>query len=46
MYLISTAEFKLKKKFVANLSKGIPINRKKFQIDIDYLSDLKKRKML
>lgn len=42
MYLISTAEFKLKKKFVTNSSIGIPINKKKFQIDIDYLSDLKK----
>lgn len=42
MYLISAAEFKLKKKFITNLSIGIPINKKKFQIDIDYLSDLKK----
>lgn len=42
MYLISSREFKNKKKFVTKSSIGIPIINEKLKIDIDYLKDLKK----
>ncbi len=44
MYLISSKEFKKKKKFVTSSSIGIPIIGEKFKIDIDFLKDLKKAK--
>ena len=44
MYLISSKEFKRKKKFITTTSIGVPILEEKFKIDIDYLKDLKKAK--
>jgi CMP-N-acetylneuraminic acid synthetase len=44
MYLISSKEFKKKKKFITSSSIGIPIIGEKFKIDIDYLKDFKKAK--
>lgn len=44
MYLISSKEFKKKKKFITPASIGIPIVGEKFKIDIDYLKDLKRAK--
>ena len=44
MYLISSKEFKKRKKFVTTTSIGIPILEEKYKIDIDYLKDLKKAK--
>jgi CMP-N,N'-diacetyllegionaminic acid synthase len=44
MYLISSKEFKKKRKFVTGSSIGIPIVGEKFKIDIDYLKDFKKAK--
>ena len=42
MYLISSKEFKKKKKFITRSSIGVPIIDEKLKIDIDYLNDLKK----
>ena len=42
MYLISSKEFKKKKKFITGSSIGVPIIDEKLKIDIDYLKDLKK----
>ena len=44
MYLISSKEFKKRKKFVTTTSIGIPILEEKYKIDIDYLKDLRKAK--
>ena len=44
MYLISSKEFKKKRKFVTGSSIGVPIVGEKFKIDIDYLKDFKKAK--
>ena len=44
LYLISLKQLRKKKKFINNRSFGVPISSEKFQLDIDYLKDLKKAK--
>ena len=44
LYLFRLDQFKKKRNFVNNFSLGIPITSEKYQIDIDYLQDLKRAK--
>ena len=44
LYLFRLDQFKKKRNFVNNFSLGVPITSEKYQIDIDYLQDLKRAK--